>query len=189
MNLIIPVEKNTSLTCHSLFQTTSVSIPILVLHQNSLSLGHYLGQNFLQIGDMHPMSESYSINIAWKSTIKKNMPKCYYMARKLAAFCIIGWMNYIHYIFGPWIPTEVFQPCRRNKKDKKKLHRSDFFLVGHFLQILPIFFYRNATNLVKKHSTLFDMSEENIKKTFECQCFFSHRAHFDLVRGIVDQRI
>ncbi len=45
------------------------------------------------------------------------------------------------------------------KKLKKKLHKSDFFLIGHFLQILPIVFYINTTDLVKK-STSIDMSEK-----------------------------
>ena len=57
----------------------------------------------------------------------------------------------------------VFQPCRRKKDKKKNFTSKIFFLVRYSFQILPIFVYRNTTDLVKK-STLFDMSDEKMNK-------------------------
>ena len=47
-----------------------------------------------------------------------------------------------------------------------------FFLVGYFFADFAHFFDGNTTDLVKKNSTLFGMSEEKIKKTHKCQLFF-----------------
>ena len=53
--------------------------------------------------------------------------------------------------FGPWIPTRVFQPCRRKKIEKKNsMNQILFFLVGHFFADFAHFFDRNTTQLVTK---------------------------------------
>ncbi len=51
------------------------------------------------------------------------------------------------------------------------------------------FFDENTTDLVKKYPTLLVMSEEKIEKNTQMSVFFSRQAHFQLVGGIVDQRI
>ncbi len=57
-----------------------------------------------------------------------------------------------------------------------------------FCRFCP-FFGENTTDLVKKNPTLLVMSEEKNKKNIQTSVFFSRLAHFQLVGGIVDQRI
>ena len=87
--------------------------------------------------------------------------------------------------FGPRIPTGVFQPCRRKKKNLT----SQIFSYRTFFADFADFFYRNTTDLVTKIPTLFDMSEGKKTKNIGMSVFFSCLAHSELVGGIVDQRI
>ena len=56
------------------------------------------------------------------------------------------------------------------KKMKIKFLSQNFFLSDIFWQILPIFWHKYY-RYGRKNSILFDMSEEKIKKTLECQFF------------------
>ncbi len=57
-----------------------------------------------------------------------------------------------------------------------------------FCRFCP-FFYENTTDLVKKKSYTFGHVGGKNKKNTQMSVFFPRWAHFQLVGGIVDQRI
>ncbi len=98
------------------------------------------------------------------------------------------WGNTHYILWSTHFDRGFFSHVGGKKNKKINLTSQIFFSYRTFFCRFCLFFDRNITDLVKKIYSFWHFRGKS-KKNTPMSVFFSHRAHFQVVGGIVDQRI